>query len=293
MTAEELQKQLKVLYKHPPLDLNEIRQMLAGVDDLNTSLGNGKNILTDAYYSLSKRNLCAYMPAITDVFISAGFDIKANGYDCLYALRFTSYDRFVIDTAKIILDHGVTLTEDQLDQLQSICSNECYVCELEHLYDAANTMEAYYTLFDCIRSNEPYSSIQSWENACGLKLTGAVAEDSSIDLSSQQCSCSQLYLICAEQTIVVRGSPNLFVNSTQSFNSRINTADLDPFLEKFIGSKITKVRFQYSEYQGRFAEYTQPIILLRFSNGNELKITRNIGEVPRKEEKLLITFHRL
>ena len=142
-----------------------------------------ENILSDD--GETDHNLNPYLgPSMCEIirfFLAHGFDVTKNdgcyGAQCLYALTLSTFDRYMIEATKILLDAGaknrtISLTSNDIYETpwSSIASEGSYQSTCEHNHSLANIYEAIYQIYQAIEDDKPYSGIDSYEMAIDKKI---------------------------------------------------------------------------------------------------------------------------
>ena len=290
----EKERKLLDLCKQKEPDLTEIKRTLVDVVDLNISIDEESNLLTELYQGFYYDEVQApYAPAITQLFINAGFDTKRHGFNCLYSLRFSVYNQYAGETAKIILINGVEITASQWDELlESVGMEESYQ-SIEGDHRLANNNFAFYEILDRARKGLPFEDIQSWENCIGLRVDKVVASSSfrpviDSSFSSEYRIPGELLLQCGEKTVLLLDRPNICIQDTKNIDYLLYTEEVTDLFADYVGKEITKVFFQHKKVTQGKTGYRQPNIFLVFSDDSMLHFYTNYGEVDDEETCILM-----
>lgn len=291
--GEKERKLLDLCMQNKP-DLTEIKRTLVDGVDLNISIDEESNLLTEVYqgfFDYDGHDWAA--PVITQLFIDAGFDTKKHGFNCLYAIRFSIYSQYAIETVKIILKNGVEMTASQGEELLEIVGTEESFMSVEGEHELANLYFAFYEILDRARKGLPFEDIQSWENCVGLRLDKVVASstfrpviDSSF--SSEYRIPGELLLQCGEKTVLLLDRPNIYIQDTKNIDHLLYTEEVTDLFADYIGKEITKVFFRHIEVTQGTTSYRQPNIFLVFSDDSMLHFYTNFGEVDDEETSILM-----
>ena len=199
------EKMIELFSKGAP-DFEAAEELIKQGADLNAE-GNDdeENILSEilwAYWMSAHENIISddcetnhnlnpylgpAMCAIIRFFLAHGFDVTKNdgcyGAQCLNSLAFSTFDRYMVDAIKLLLDAGarnrtLSLVTDDDDNTpwDSIDNEGSYQGTCEHKHSLANVYEAIYQIYQAVEDGKPYSGIDSYEIAMGKKILKVLAE---------------------------------------------------------------------------------------------------------------------
>lgn len=127
------------------------------------------------------------MCAVIRFFLDHGFDVNkcdgCFGAQCLCGLAYSTYDRYMIEATKLLLDAGarnrtvsLTTTDEYETPWSYIATQAGYLSTCEHDHSTANIFEAIYQIYQAVEDGRPYSGIDSYELAIGKKILRVLAE---------------------------------------------------------------------------------------------------------------------
>ncbi len=191
-------KKLMPIIQHTPVDWDAFDSVLREVEDINYADEEYDETLLTEFLSegfFFKNG--ALMPEATCHILENGYDVHAhngfNGEAALTRLCWTSYDRFILDTAKVLLDAGaptdyktedeVSEEEDPEEELSSVLDNISWklagAWNVDNDPEWANVLTAYYYMIKAAEAGKDYHLISSYLDCIGKKLTNVSAVSSS------------------------------------------------------------------------------------------------------------------
>lgn len=225
-----------------------------------------------------------YLPEIVRFFLESGYDVTfgngAHGGESLYALCFSTHDKYILDAAKILLDAGAdplyvtdTVPEDQnvMDAISwkySGClpvygdlEQECLFRVLSYIVKAKT-------------EGRPYSEIHWHDVAIGKRIDRVYScAPSNLDAVFNFATGEHLYTDCFKEPIVLEceGIPLILTHFCHAFvNPYIvpeHPQDLSHHLGSLIGKQIKEITFSLN---GR-----QSLLHVTMDDGSALVICDN------------------
>ena len=119
-------------------------------------------------------------------FLDNGFDVNKNegrfGAQCLFALVLSTFDRYMIDAIKILLDAGAknrTVSYDPNDDSTPwdfISTEACYHGCFDDEHALSNLFDAAYEIYQAVEEGRPYKYIDTFEASVGKKIIKVLVE---------------------------------------------------------------------------------------------------------------------
>lgn len=191
-TAEELIQQgadLNAIGKDD--DENILSEILTGYDAISDACdGCDESHCDDCEHN---RNLNGpSMCAIIRFFLAHGFDVNkcdgCFGAQCLWALTLSTFDRYMIEATKLLLDAGaknrtisLTSTDEDETPWSFIAMEGSYQGTCRHDHATSNIFEAVYQVYQAVEDGKPYNGIDSYEIAIGKKIIKVLAETDGVN----------------------------------------------------------------------------------------------------------------
>ncbi len=180
------EKKLKSILAVKPVDWDAFDKVLAHAEDIN-SLDKEYDetllsamLLDDHFFQNG-----ADMPVVAKHFLANGYDVKANegtnGILVLGMLCWSSYDKYILDTAKVLLDAGSPVDyedaeNDPDDEPSGVMGDISWklpgAWSVDKDYIWANVLEAYCSIIEAAAKGKDYQRINSYLDCIGKKLTG-------------------------------------------------------------------------------------------------------------------------
>lgn len=243
-------------------------------------------------------NIGESMIKIIQFFLDHGFDLNKNdgrqGAQCLYALKFSSFDRYMIDATKLLLDAGaqnIPVFDDSKETPKDLIGLEGSfqdTCEENHYL--GNIYEAMYQVYVALEAGRPYSGIDSFEAAIGKKILSVMADGdadkpvfSEVDLPQSKhknCFFCNLYLIFDGGYLICTKYASYWVDTVLPEKPLV---DVSPVFSAILGHTIQQVTFGHHSIVKGTTYYGQPVTTFHMDNGVKLTFTINFGEVEKPD----------
>lgn len=320
----ELGNRLIDLFRSGAPDFEKAEELIAQGADVN-SIGSddGASILSeilegywyseygdeyeDLYYSdeieRSKSlnpDLGISMCKIIEFFLAHGFDVSKQGgrfgAHCLWSLTLSTFDRYIIDATKLLLDAGAA----NLSIAQSgskhetpkefIGLEESYQATCENNFALSNIYEAVWQIYEAIENGRPYSGIGSYEAAVGKRITRVLAEGKAgetvfyslrlPEFAKDSCFKKTLYFVYDGGAMIIDEYAALWVNSVLPDTELV---DVSGFFPGIVGHSLERFIFDSLTITKEETDYTKPIVLIETSSGHKLRFSINFGEVEEED----------
>lgn len=279
----KLEDKLLRLCKANQPNYEKIQQRISEGANVNATGKYGENMLASIYRNQVHGKK---FPGITQLFLNAGFDAGEFGLNCISALVFSSYDKNIFLSVKLLLEAGADGGERKWDSLlKSIGAEESNqrCCEKDHKCE-----NIYYALYEMVNSAHkkmPFDDINLWDSFIGQKVAAILSLNSDSEIirplrNGRYAIPHQLFLCSEDKTLIIEGNPNIYARANP-----IPTVDMGKCipvdeLNCALGSTVTGISFQHSEVSSGTANYRQPNIYIMFDNGIRIRFSTDFGEVP-------------
>lgn len=200
-------------------------------------------------------NLSQTICKVICFFLEHGFDVtKRNGCfgaQCLWALTLSTFDRYMIDATKILLDAGAknrTTSPDSGETPWNFIGEEQSfqdTCECNHAL--ANIYEAVYQIYQAIEDGRSYSGIDSYQIAVGKKILKVLAQSNGdtpvfypIDLPEfrkDNCYTKNLYFVYDGGVLITTQYADFW---TDTVLPDAKLVDVSEHFEGIVGSTIER-----------------------------------------------------
>ena len=270
------------------IDWNTFEAVLSSVEDINIFDSDcEETILSELLLSDDFYNNGSLMPDIIRSFIKHGYDVRANdginGGLCLSKLCWSSYDKYVLDAAKVLLDAGAPIdyasSDDETDDdgsggvLGSIAWKLSGLWCIDGDYSAANIFEAYYSMIKAVRDGKDYREISSYLDCIGLRLD-------KVSAAVDDCECKyltegelikysgDLFMYFEGKPLKVSKYADFVIDPINARENENNAVDVIKDFTEVIGSRLVNVKFM-----------DQSICCFDFENGKRIIFTSlGVGE---------------
>ena len=247
------------------------------IEEIIKSLGNHINdkyddgtILSELYFDSHSYERGEILVKLTQLFLQYGYDVHANddfnGAICLHNLCWSSYDKYVLHAAELLLNVGanthIKIDDDDEDGiLNSISWKLGYWNTGE--YESANMFEAYYQMVQAEQAGEDYHGIRDASDC--LNMTATKVECFNIpDIANNRITFNDAIVIWFNKIpLVIDKRVELVVNPNR-VNKELQRVDLTTEFSKIIGHKF--IKYKYSD---------AGCVSLFFSNDIKLVLSNN------------------
>ncbi len=201
------------------------------------------------------------LPIAVQHFLSNGYDVHAhngkNGGLALSALCWSSYDRSILEAAKMLMNAGAPVIyssqDDEPDEeprglFYSISWKDAGAWEVDKDYTWANILEAYYSMAEAYAAKKDYCSILCYLDCIGAEVTAIFADkDDSDNLSFANEYIRQLgnslVIFFDDKPLVINTYIELVVNPIYVSDNRELLVDVSKAFSPLIGAKLTDVKY--------------------------------------------------
>jgi len=269
-------------------------------DKINTVLSDGVNVnaqspngacllaeVVDRFAETGEKTL-----QIAKLFLESGFDSKRFGLSVIGRLIFSTYDRYIFDTAKLMIHAGAVGDDDHWKRLlESIATEESYqrCCDEDHACE-----NIYYAMYELVNRafKGKREDILVWHDCVGKVVDAVYADAKTVPAlklmgGGKYEMVGRILFQCGEHSVVLEGNPNVYGCERISECDMEHPMNLIEQLPFCVGATITDISFYHTEVEDKAkrTSYRQPHIILTFDNGKRLHFTTNFGEVPKGETK--------
>lgn len=288
MISESCRK-LSEITEQTPIDWEAFDTVLEGLEDINIiDKDFEETILSELILGGDFWRKGEDLPNIVRRFLAHGYDVSAhdgvNGGYALSTLCWSSYDRHLLDAAKVLMKAGAIVKfksdydegEEPEGLFGSIGWKLSGAWAVDHDFKFANILEAYYAMAKAYDAGKDYNSIDSYFACIGKTLTAvcAVKNETGVVLREEG-----MVLVYTEPMVLWFGDKPLVASCYTDFV--VNPVFVDDNQGKFddvtcvfadlVGATLEKV-----QYMGT------TISCLEFSNGRRLLFaSRDIGNRER------------
>ena len=253
---------LSRIVEKSPVDWEAFDAVLSNIEDINF-------IDEDAEETILSEFLCgadyyhngSTMPDAVRHFLANGYDVLANegrnGGLALSQLCWSSYDKYILDAAKVLLDAGAPVdyrsSDDAPDEepsgvLGSLGFKLPGAWVVDKDYTWANLLEAYYSIVVAVKKGKDYHQINSFLECLGRTLTGVsvIAADggSTINNEGPVSTFSESLVLWFEKTpLVIRKYVDFVVDPITVGENSDRLQAADNHFASVIGHTLKEVQY--------------------------------------------------
>lgn len=268
------------------VDWKAFDEVLLGLDDINAYDDYYEETILSSYILYGDFfNNGEHLPEAIRHFLSCGYDVLANdgknGGLSLSNLCWSSYDKHILEAAKVLMNAGAPVIyrckDDDPDEepqglLGSIDWKIAGAWSVDKDYNFANILEAYYQMAQANIVGKNYNAIYCFTDCIGLPVTSILA--SSKD-SNNILSCDDgmvefsepLVMICGDKPLVVGPYIDFVVNAVYLEDNKEKLVDVSSSFSKIIGSTLERIEYMDST-----------ICRFEFSSGYQIVFSSRIVE---------------
>ena len=249
----------------------------------------------------------AAMTEIIRYFLGHGFDVEKKngryGAQCLWALTLSSYDRYMIDAAKLLLDAGaknINISSDPdenetpMEFIESEGGYQDCCCGDHHL---GNLYEAVSQVYLAAEEGRDYSGIDSYEEVYGkriIRILSAKPENGSVffdldlpEFKHENCFIQDLFFV----------TDNGILRTTQYadfwFDTKlpeVETVDVSEFFPGIVGEVVKSFHYEHNAIRKENTWYGQPVATIEMENNKAVTFSINFGEVKDEDRAAFYYF---
>ena len=232
---------------------NILAQVILGYPHIDDPGENLTEEERDAYWSQFSGR---YLPEIVQFFLQNGFDVTLDqqkyGADSLRNLTWSSYDRYILDAAKLLLTAGASYTyedEDGESVIDWVGAKASLSANTTGNDADSQLFCAMWDILDAHRKGQDYLGIDSCLRCMGQYIdrvvtSGKLAEMVIVDIlpSEAVILCDDnLYLVCGGKPLRINNYAEAAIDPREIHDS--NILDVSPQFSEIIGKRIVEIRF--------------------------------------------------
>ncbi len=302
-SAEELLRQGADINAAATADDNILSEILSRYSEVYEGNDNESFCNDCEHYHLPNPDAGPAMCSIIRFFLDHGFDVNkcdgCFGAQCLCSLTFSTFDRYMIEATKLLLDAGAkdrSISPQSPDEDETpwdfITIEGSYQRTLscEHAHVTANIYEAVSQIYQAVKDGRPYSGIDSYELAIGKKIQRVLAEkngDQPIfysmnlpEFKKDNCFTQTLYFIYDGGMLISTPYSDFW---TDTVLPHTDLVDVSKHFEGIVGNTIRNFIFDRKSVVKNAIHYRQPITTIEMDSGYGIRLSINFGEVERED----------
>lgn len=250
----------------------------------------------------------ASMCAIIRFFLDHGFDVNKRdgcfGAQCLWALTLSTFDRYMIEATKLLLDAGATnrtispTSTDQDDTPWSFIATEgSFQDTCEHDHVKGNIFEAVYQVYQAIEDGRPYGGIDSYEAAIGKRVLKVLSEMGEKHptffakllqkFKKKHYFTRALYFVYDDGVLITTQYADFWTDTTLPIKDLM---DVSEYFEGIVGHAIKSFTYAHRTVVKGTTHYGQPITTIEMDSGRKVRFSINFGEVEEKDRAAYFEF---
>ncbi len=278
---------LSAITDQMPISWEAFDSVLEGLEDINFYDDQYEETILSKF--LMSGDLCDRGSVLVDIvrhFLSCGYDVSANeglnGGLALHALCWSSYDQYILDAARVLMNAGApvnyrTRYDDPNVEPEGLLGSISWKLSGAWMVDKdfafANTLEAYYAMTEANIAGKDYNSIDNYFACIGKSLTAVSALNSSglHDEGALSVFTEPLVMWFDNKPLVASCYTDFVVNPVYASDKKADLSDVTTVFSSLIGATLQEV-----QYIG------MTICYFKFSNGQRLFFaSRDVGDRKR------------
>lgn len=240
------------------------------------------------------------MCAIVRFFLDHGFDVHqcdgCFGAQCLWALTLSTFDRYMIEATKLLLDAGaknrtISPTSNPNETPWNFIATEgSYQDNCESAHSTGNIFEAVCQVYQAVEDGRPYSGIDSYEMAIGKKILKVLAESDGAnpiffpmnlpEFQKDNCYTQTIYFVYDGGVLISTQYVDFW---TDTILPATDFVDVSEHFRGMVGSIIKDFTFDHRDIVKGTTYYGQPIAVIEMDSGRKVRFSVNFGEVKKEE----------
>lgn len=281
---------LSAITDQTPIDWDAFDSLLKGLEDINAYDEQYEETILSEFISNGESYKRGFILAdVVRHFLAYGYDVSANdglnGGLALRSLCFSSYDHYVLEAAKVLMNAGAPVkyrasdddsNEEPEGLLKSISWELSGAWMADKDYAWANILEAYYAMTEANIAGKDYNAIDNYFACIGKPLTAVSAinvgnKPALYDEGAASVHSEPLILWFEDKPLVVSCYTDFVVNPVYADDKKNDLADVTAAFFALIGTTLKEV-----QYIGT------TICYFEFSNGKRLVFaSRDMGDRKR------------
>ena len=278
---------LSAIIDQTPIDWDAFDSVLKGTEDINAyDEQQEETILSEFIMYVDFYKHGTILVDIVRHFLSCGYDVSANaglnGDLALQALCWSSYDRHILDAAKVLMNAGAPVkhksiidgssgeSEDLVEFINWKLSG-AWMVDIDFAF--ANVLEAYYAMAEAYHADKYFHSIDTYFACIGKPLTSVSAVNAGGTSALQAEGTVSVYsepiiLWFEDSPLVISCYTSLVVNPVYCEDQRNALTDVTKFFSSLVGATLNDIQ-----------HIGATICYFSFSNGKRLLFSsRSIDE---------------
>lgn len=244
-----------------------------------------------------------YLPVLIKLFLDNGFDASvrdgAYGGICLRSLSWSSYDKYILEAAKLLLDAGADpeykMEEDVESVLSRMAVKESAARCLDEDHEEENLFAAMVEILDAKIKGKDYHNIYYYDAILGKRIdaiyvcpdagtqTEGIFDKTYLNGNSyQNCYDGTMVFECEGVPLCVSSCVTLMINPNMVSDDPEKKMDVSAFFPNCIGARIQNITFDHKNIVHGTTWYGQTIIHLQLDSGVQITYTDNFGEVGKE-----------
>lgn len=281
---------LSAITDQTPIDWDAFDSVLKGLEDINAYDEHDEETILSEFIMDGEFYKRGFILAdVVRHFLACGYDVSANdglnGGLALHSLCWSSYDHYVLEAAKVLMNAGApvkyrTSGDDPNEEPECLLGSISWKISGAWMADKdyawANILEAYYAMTEANIAGKDFNAIDNYFACIGKPLTAVSAinvggKPALYDEGAVSVYSEPLILWFENKPLVVSCYTDFVVNPVYADDKKNDLADVTTAFSSLIGTTLKEV-----QYIGA------TICYFEFSNGKRLFFAgRDIGDGKR------------
>ena len=241
-----------------------------------------------------------YLPELCEFFLRNGFNIHGSndrfGGRCIMNLTWSSYDKYILDATKMLLDAGANPNykyDDNETLLSWVATKASAGRCVDEDHNLENLFETMYSILEAATENRNYDAIEYFSVAIGRKVERIemycepgqtpVFSMKEPEFQNENCFNGTIVLWCEGKALRINRWSDIMVDPVITQDNGKVKVDMGEYFCDYIGHELTAIRFNHETTVKGTTHYGRAVIHLHFSNGKCIHFSNNFGKTTKKK----------
>ena len=261
-TTGNIVSKLSAIIEKEPIDWDAFDSVLIGAENINAyDEKYEETLLSEFIMEGNFYNRGFILADVVRHFLACGYDVSANdglnGGLALHSLCWSSYDHYILEAAKILMNAGApvkyrTSDDDPNEEPEGLLGSISWKLSgawmVDKNYTWANILEAYYAMTEANIAGKAYNSIDSYLACIGKPLSSVSAIKSEDKLSLQNDGVLSVYsepivMWFGDKPLAISCYTDFVVNPVYADDNKNELCDVTSAFSSVVGATLKDVQY--------------------------------------------------